>query len=394
MLDQNKFEKILNNYLSNALKFTPPNGQISVEAKQEGQHLVFAVKDSGRGIHPEDLPHVFDRFYQSNRADTPAEGGTGIGLSLSKELAQLLGGEVWAESVLGEGSSFYLRLPIIQAAVNKNVSPASVIDQEEVLTATIVESAPIAKQDIHILVVEDNKDLRDYYQIILSAYQVTLAENGQVALNLLNTQPLPNLIISDLMMPVMDGMQLLNALKSSDALRHLPVIMLTARTNRQDKIKALRFGIDDYLNKPFDEEELLVRIANLLKYSASRNEPLAKENSPAPSSGLSQTEMNWLEELESYILSQLTKPGLSVANIAHEFAMSESTLLRQLKKLTGLTPNQYLREVKLNQAQMYLTNQTFRNVAEVAYQVGFKDPTSFTRSFKKRFGKAPTAMAM
>lgn len=150
MLDQNKFEKILNNYLSNALKFTPPNGQISVEAKQEGQHLVFAVKDSGRGIHPEDLPHVFDRFYQSNRADTPAEGGTGIGLSLSKELAQLLGGEVWAESVLGEGSSFYLRLPIIQAAVNKNVSPASVIDQEEVLTATIVESAPIALSLIHI----------------------------------------------------------------------------------------------------------------------------------------------------------------------------------------------------------------------------------------------------
>lgn len=394
MLDQNKFEKILNNYLSNALKFTPPNGQVSVEAKQEGQHLVIAVKDSGRGIHPEDLPHVFDRFYQSNRADTPAEGGTGIGLSLSKELGQLLGGEVWAESTLGKGSSFFLRLPIVQAEGNKKVNPQPVIDQQETITDSDTESAAIAKQDIRILVVEDNQDLREYYQIILSAYNVTLAENGQVALNILNTQALPDLIISDLMMPVMDGMQLLNALKSSDALRHLPVIMLTARTNRQDKIKALRFGIDDYLNKPFDEEELLVRIANLLKYSASRNEPLAKDSLPAPSSGLSQTEMNWLEELESYILSQLTKPGLSVANIAYKFAMSESTLLRQLKKLTGLTPNQYLREVKLNQAQMFLTNQTYRSVAEVAYQVGFKDPTSFTRSFKKRFGKAPTEMAL
>jgi YesN/AraC family two-component response regulator len=190
----------------------------------------------------------------------------------------------------------------------------------------------------------------------------------------------------------MDGMQLLNALKSSDTLRHLPVIMLTARTNRQDKIKALRFGIDDYLNKPFDEDELLVRITNLLHHTASRSKSLTN-NANTTTSGLSQTEMNWLEELENYILSQLNMPGLSVTNIAHEFAMSESTLLRQLKKLTGLTPNQYLREVKLNQAQVFLTNQTYRSIAEVAYQVGFKDPTSFARSFKKRFGKAPTEVA-
>ena len=392
MLDQKKFEKIINNYLSNALKFTPPNGQVLVEAEQKGQYLNIFVKDTGRGIHPEDLPHVFNRFYQSTRGGTPAEGGTGIGLSLSKELGQLMGGKVWAESTLGQGSTFYLQLPVqeVSEIVKKSLAPA--IDHSPALVNNDIPPVATVDQNARILVVEDNKDLREYYQIILSAYQIQMAENGQVALDILNSQPLPNLIISDLMMPVMDGMQLLNALKSSDTLRHLPVIMLTARTNRQDRIKALRFGIDDYLNKPFDEDELLVRIANLLQHSASRTKSLANGN--APTSGLSQTDLNWLEELENYILSQLNKPGLSVTNIAHEFAMSESTLLRQLKKLTGLTPNHYLREVKLNQAQMFLTNQTYRSVAEVAYQVGFKDPTSFTRSFKKRFGKAPTEMVL
>jgi AraC-like DNA-binding protein len=187
----------------------------------------------------------------------------------------------------------------------------------------------------------------------------------------------------------MDGMQLLERLKASDDWRHLPVIMLTARTNRQDRIKALRFGIDDYLNKPFDEEELLVRINNLLLHSAARTAPKKNDTKKANTPGLSQPELDWLEQLENYILGALDQPGLSVVSIANEFAMSESTLLRQLKKLTGLTPNQYLREIKLNQAQFFLHNRTYRNVAEVAYRVGFKDPTSFSRSYRKRFGKAP-----
>lgn len=398
MLDRNKFEKILNNLLSNAIKFTPPQGKVKVKATQTEDLLCFTVTDNGRGIHSDDLPHIFDRFYQSKQTDAPTEGGTGIGLSMTKELTQLMSGRVWVESTLGQGSTFYLEIPKVLATEQHEVSR---LEQDLVASSSTPSLKPEngalrpevftkATGMARILVVEDNKDLREYYQLMLEGYQVELTEHGQEALEYLAKGALPDLIISDMMMPVMDGMQLLERLKSSDEWRHLPVIMLTARTNRKDRIKALRFGLDDYLNKPFDEEELKVRINNLLLHSAARTSSENERTPKATKPGLSQAELDWLEELEGYILKQLDQPGLSVASMANEFSMSESTLLRQLKKLTGLTPNRYLREIKLNQAQFFLHNRTYRSVAEVAYRVGFKDPTSFSRSYKKRFGKVPT----
>ncbi len=195
------------------------------------------------------------------------------------------------------------------------------------------------------------------------------------------------------MMPVMDGYQLLEKLKSNSATRHIPVIMLTARADIQDKLKALRIGVDDYLLKPFDEEELLVRIENLLKNQAARRTAVADEpESEAVAPLLSQPDQEWLEGFEGYVGQHLADDTLSISTLAYHFAMSESTLLRQLKRLTGLSPIQYLQEVRLNEARRLLENRRYNSVAQVASKVGYDDTRSFSRSFRQRFGKLPSEL--
>lgn len=392
MIDKKKFEKIVNNFLSNAIKFTPPTGRVLFSAKEEEDTILVSVKDNGRGISATDLPYVFDRFYQSKDKGAPAEGGTGIGLSMSRELAELMKGKVWAESTLGEGSIFYFRFP-------KQESKASPLPVEEFAGAAgakeglgAMVKAP-AVPGKHILIVEDNADLREYYQILLSDYTLTLAENGRSALDYLAGGKLPDLIISDLMMPVMDGMQLLALLKASDNLRHLPVIMLTAKTNQQVKIEALRHGIDDYLNKPFDDDEFQIRITNILLRQEERKVFLQEESDNDAKPTLAAADLNWLKEVEAFIFERLESPDLSIRLLSQAFSMSESTLLRQIKRLTGLTPNKYLQELRLSQAREFILSNEYRSISEVAYQVGFKDPAAFSRSFRKRFGKAPTEIA-
>jgi YesN/AraC family two-component response regulator len=202
---------------------------------------------------------------------------------------------------------------------------------------------------------------------------------------------LPHLVLSDLMMPVMDGYQLLEKLKSDDATRHIPVVMLTARAEAQDKLKALRIGVDDYLLKPFDEDELLARIENLLKNYAARRAAAAEESEPSAGVPLlSRPDREWLEVFEGYVRKHLSSDLLSVAELTREFAMSESTLLRQLKRLTGLTPVQYLLEVRLTEARRLLENRTFSSIAQVAARVGYDDARSFSRAFRQRFGKLPS----
>ncbi len=193
------------------------------------------------------------------------------------------------------------------------------------------------------------------------------------------------------MMPVMDGYQLLEKLKSDDATRHIPVIMLTARAAAKDRLKALRIGVDDYLTKPFEEEELLVRIENLLKNKAARKmavpDETVEEKAEVVLPGADQA---WLENFEKHVRGNLASDLLTIPQIAHRFAMSESTLLRQLKRLAGLTPIQYLQEMRLDQARHLLENRRFDSISKVAVEVGYSDARSFSRSFSKRFGKSPS----
>ena len=413
--DTDKFEKIAHNFLSNALKFTPKDGQVELIIEEVENEIVLQVKDNGKGIHPEDLPHIFDRFYQSKQPNEPEQGGTGIGLSLSKELAGLLGGRVWAESELGKGSTFFFRFPKkITTTYDVAKTPdmiAAPVPPQAASTATgwaeitdLTDAIP--EVQVHgnnaerptLLIVEDNPDLRNYIQIILEEdFQVTTAENGQQAWDLLSATPDKfNLIVSDLMMPFMDGFQLLEKIKQHDALRHLPVIMLTARADAKVKMKALRVGVDDYLIKPFIEEELKVRIKNLLgnlqeRLKAYSDSLSNKPRDPQPERPvIGEADAEWLAAAEQVLEKMLNDRQFTLEWAAQQLHLSKRQFHRKIKQLTGLSPNLYLREMRLQKAHEYIHKGTYRSVKEVAAAVNFSDPKYFSKLFQQRFGILPS----
>lgn len=396
MLDKPKFQKIINNYLSNAIKYTALLGQIKFKAWERNGDLLISVTDTGRGIHPNDLPYIFDRFYQAKHTYDKSSGGTGIGLSLTQELAKLMDGRVWVESDLGKGSTFYAEIPL------KIVSRQDVGQSATVAVSAVEISKPQkhTREVTRILIVEDNKELREYYEIILTDYDIVSTENGLEALQYLqSTTQLPDLILSDLMMPIMNGMELLQKLKSNDLWYQIPVVMLTAKNNRDSKIQALRVGVDDYITKPFDDEELLIRIENLLTNARNRksiDQQVAgaegTDQSLAYKPTSSQEDLKWLETFESYIIDHISDDRLSIDSLGQEFAMSVSTLRRQIKRLTGLTPSKYLAEHRLNAARQMLESRKYNNISKVARDVGYANESSFARAFKSRYGITPRSL--
>ncbi len=421
-VDADKLTKIVNNLLSNALKFTPAGGSVTVTVEDAGGMIRLAVADTGRGIRAEDLPKVFDRFYQTSKPDAAAEGGTGIGLALCREFSELLKGKIWAESQVGAGSTFVFEFPkkeTLGVASAEELDDFAAPDEDVFQPETGPALAKIAQPKTaagalpKILLVEDNPSLRDYVKLILSdKYQVETAENGQEALEVLtnpkhqNTQtPKHNLIISDIMMPVMDGFQLLEKLKSDERWRQIPVVMLTARADAADKLKALRIGVDDYMLKPFDEEELLARVANLLKNASGRatdDGPVAEASEPnarfvnfskvdkSTTLRPSAEELDWLAELEKTVEREVGKPTLNADALAETMLMSRTKFFQQVKRLTGITVNEYILEVRFRRARTMLENRQVVSVKSAAGAVGFRDVEYFSKQFRGRFGKAPS----
>jgi len=404
LTDEDKLGKIITNLLSNALKFTPAGGSVLVEAEREDNQLKITVADTGRGIPAEELEHIFERFYQSKQKDVPLEGGTGIGLAFCKELAAVLGGSLEAESQVGKGSTFILRVPY-QAA-----STASPEDEKPYSTRPgaaegSVLTKPSSSSDEtpqgRLLIVEDNQALREYLEAILSpAYRVHCVKNGREALSWLeqNGAGALDLIISDVMMPEMDGFTLLEKLKEDNRYQLLPVIMLTALARRESRLRALRIGVDDYLLKPFEEEELLARIQSLLRnYQLRSEEPDPAEGTEreAEQEALgtrpeSEEELEWLAKMERITLERLGDTNFKVGDLADDLSVSTRQLFRRVKQLTGLTPNQYLQEARLEAARRMLEQKRFSSVKSVAYEVGFKDTRYFSRQYKARFGRLPS----
>lgn len=415
LIDENKFEKIVFNYISNALKFTPENGHVVLELQEFEKTLLLSVKDNGKGIYPEDMPQLFERFFQTNRIDAAIEGGTGIGLALVKEFAQLFGGKVWAENNSGKkpnenGSTFYLKWPKRIAELPSSETFDTKKDENfkpkpAFLTRKIQKEYHLPKPVI--LVVEDNPDMRDYiFHILEEEFNVVTAENGKIALEQLQTLSNCQLILSDIMMPVMDGFQLIEILKSNDRYKNIPVIMLTARADVKDKLKALRIGVDDYILKPFETEELLVRIKNLLVryherkiFNVSLHNKDQKENkSGRPqdfhltdlSNNPSKEDTEWLINLEKLILKEVQNDLLTVSWLSGQLNLSERQIQRRLKSLTGLNPNLYIREIRLQEARYLLENRFVDSVKKAAWKVSYRDEKYFSNLFKERFGKLPS----
>ncbi|MEM6317701.1 MAG: ATP-binding protein, partial [Bacteroidota bacterium] len=391
LLDRNKVEKIAINLIGNALKFTPKGGTILLSLKELPDALEFTVKDTGRGIHPDDLPNIFDRYYQTSKTDTLLEGGTGIGLAYSLELAKLMHGDLKVKSQWGKGSIFYFSFP-------KKVS----LDSQVTITESELKKPESSREkatkdkQATILVVEDNEDLQRYLStLLLESFQVEVASNGAVALEVLATKierknPLPNLILSDVMMPELDGFQLLKKLKATDTLRGIPIVMLTARTKLNDKLHALRIGVDDYLTKPFVPAELFARIENLLNNANNReyNETAASNlQSTSPTS----KELMWLREIEQIVLANSTDIRFSVDDLAEAVQLGRRQLTRRVKKCTGLSPAAYIKEARLNKARELLESGKVESVKRLALEVGFLNVDYFGQQFKERFGRLPSS---
>ncbi len=398
VVDQNKLEKVINNLLSNAFKFTPKGGHIKLRQFDQEETLLFQVEDSGPGIAPEDIPNIFKRYYQAASHPT-AQAGTGIGLALSYQYVKLFEGRLWVESEVGKGSLFQVQIP-----KKLSRSRAGATEDAEMYTGPAIEDHRVAGKlsgQLKILLVEDNEDLRSYLSYILGKrYELETKSNGAEALEYLELhQKLPDLIITDLMMPVMDGFQLLNRLRSTQRYSYIPVIMLTAKTNMRDKLAALRIGIDDYLVKPFLEEELVARVDNLLRNIRPQRQPesdLAEQDKAftehyGETLPKNQKDLEWLVQLEDVILQQLGDFNLTADMVARKMLMSRTQLFRKIKKLTGLTVNQYIQEMRFQEARKLLEDQKHRSVKSVALTVGFKHVKNFSQRFKDRFGRLPSS---
>lgn len=406
--DGDKWEKMLTNLLSNALKFTPPGGTVAVRFQYDtaAAELTLDVVDSGQGIPADRVTHVFDRFYQGDDSDTRRGEGTGIGLALTKELVQLHGGQIRLTTVEGKGTTVQICVPVqqltdlIPTGEDANLRPVLIPDVPTDDQPRRTEAPAVTKglsalalpgESSLVLVVEDNADVRAFIRSALSqaTYTILEAHHGEAGL-VSARQHVPDLVITDLMMPVMDGYALCRALKADERTSHIPVVMLTAKAGVDSRIEGLETGADSYVAKPFHTGELLAQVENLIRgreqlrhhYRRLGFSGLAKE--PLPT-----IEQVFLGRVRTTIEAHVDDESFSVETLGHEVDMSRMQLHRKLKALLNLAPGDLIRHVRLERAHELLSRNV-GTVAEVAYAVGFGNPANFSTSFARHFGYAPS----
>lgn len=393
--DPERMLQIVYNLLSNAIKFTPSGGQVvlSAQLQGEGRFLQLEVRDTGVGIPAQDIPFIFNRFYQNQNLEKARAGGTGIGLALTKELVGLLGGEIAVQSPVtpdGKGTLFTVRLPVTRhAAPAAGLIAGETGNPQESLSTSLTNSQPQERQRATVLIVEDNPDVSAYLKSCLQPdYRTDFAFDGREGLRkALDT--IPDLIISDVMMPEMDGFELCETLKNDERCSHIPVVLLTARAGVENRILGLRRGADAYLAKPFHQEELKAVVHNLLelrkKLQARYGDPAswhARPSAPDP-------EEAFVRKAYGIVSERLSDSEFSVDVLCRELAMSQPQVHRKLTALTGKNATLFIRSVRLARAKELLL-QRDKNVQEVAFAVGFEDPKYFSRVFSEHYGVPPS----
>ncbi|MEO7982563.1 MAG: ATP-binding protein, partial [Bacteroidota bacterium] len=391
--DRDKLEKIVVNLLSNAFHFTAANGTVSFSVEKDEKRLRFTVQDNGVGMPKEQLDKIFDRFHQV----AGTEGGTGIGLSLAKELLQLHKGQISVQSETGKGSSFRVSIPIaaeFYSATEMNAHSPVMVNgitshNNELILLTDTEEAITDTSLPLVLITEDNTDLQQYISDTLrSQFQVQVAGNGKIGLQKA-IEFIPDCIISDVMMPEMDGIELCKRLKQEPATSHIPVILLTAKAGSGSRIEGLQTGADDYLIKPFDGTELIVRIQNLIEQRKQLRERYSKQViSILPEEITPSLEHDFIITVRRVIEENIDNELFGVAELANTVHLSRSQLHRKLKALTGQAPNELIRNYRLERA-LQLLQQHSGNISEVAFQTGFSSPAYFSKCFSDRYGYAP-----
>ena len=392
--------RIVENLISNSLKFTNEYGQIKVEISTEGKALRIEVSDNGIGIAEKDLPYVFDRFYQVDDTSIRQNEGTGIGLALVSELVELLGGDISVTSQLGIKTTFVTRLPITDDAPKRLISKEEIQNHVKDKTILGLISERVITEDSDdeglaflsgddrpiLLIIEDNSDVITYLMSCLKDnYEYLIGRNGKKGVDLA-LEYIPDIIITDLMMPIMDGYEVCEQLKSDPKTSHIPIIMLTAKAALEDRLIGLSKGADAYLSKPFNEEELHIRIENLLENRRAMQRQLQGTDLDS-----NDPESTFLREVKNVIFKHIDDENFDVNRLCREVAMSRAQLHRKIKALTDFSTGQYIRSIRMKEARKLLeTGQ--HNVSEVADMVGFRHHNSFTIAFKNEYGVPPSKM--
>ena len=409
--DKEKMARVVFNLLSNALKYTPTGGDIFVSLEDEGEKLRLHVRDTGKGIEKEETAKIFERFFQAKGAAS----GTGIGLALVKSFVELHMGEVWVESELGKGSDFIVEIPRKQAvdeqvihidddsvdnSVNASVSNCNYAADESVLQyiddgerkcGKVQQLVSENTNKPTVLVIDDNNDIRQYEHTLLQdSYIVLEAADGKEGLEVAKRE-VPDLVICDVMMPVMNGLQFTEQLKTHTATSHIPVIMLTAKNLEEHRAEGYEHGADSYITKPFHSKVLLARIENLLKQRKLLKHLFqgSKEvEQEIAESHLEDRDKQFLKQLHSIIQKNLSDSEFGVEDIGKQIGLSRVQLYRKVKAMTGSSVVDLLRKARLAKAKRLLESRSM-SVSEVAYDVGFSAPSYFTKCFKDEFGMLP-----
>ncbi|MEZ4859451.1 MAG: response regulator [Flavobacteriaceae bacterium] len=390
-VDDVKLQKVINNLLSNAIKFTPNGGKINVTLKKEKEEtLILEIEDTGKGIKTENLPHIFDRYFKTFDLDNNL--GSGIGMELTKGLVQFMDGTISVESKEGEGSKFTVRLPIKHTMEEKvDFSFEKPFVASNLANKAKVENTSIQEKPV-ILIVEDNVEIRNYFKDLFEdTYQILETPNGKKALEISESRKV-DFIISDVMMPVMNGFDFCKKIKSNTKTSHLPFIMVTAKTDDKSRLKGYKLGVDAYIEKPFNEAELVQIIENLLVKRKEQinffRQILEIKKVDTKNTKLHELDLYFIKTIQEFALNN--QQDKSMEALARQLLMSRTQLHRKIKQLTNMSITQYINHVKLEKAKKLL-HSTSLTVSEIAYEIGFEDPKYFSKLFKKEQGKTPSS---
>lgn len=387
--DKNKMYKVVNNLLSNALKFTPDGGFISIrmntDVENDRNFIKIAISDSGCGIAKDELNKIFDRFYQSNKKEETPLGSSGIGLHLVKEYVDMHEGKITVESEKDKGSVFTVYIPA-DLKSEEDISDRNGQEQEKEIESE--SEQPSSKKTV--LVIEDNTEFRHFLaEQLNNEFKALEAEDGEVG-EKMAIQYSPDLIVSDLMMPKMDGLTLCKKLKANIQTSHIPFILLTARSSDEAKMDGYEAGADSYISKPFNFDMLAIRIRKLIEQQEKRQELFHKSIEVTPSSiTINSLDEEFIQKALRYVEKNMDNTEYSIENLSSDVGLHRSHLYRKLQSITGQTPIDFMRTIRLKRAAQLLKDSRY-NISEIAYMVGFNTIKYFNKYFKEEFGMTPT----
>jgi len=389
--DKELTEKVMTNLIGNAIKYTPKNGFIEINAAEKQGRFEFSITNNGNHLSKEEMEHIFDRFYKGKQQ----KDGIGIGLSLVKELTAFAKGNINVKALRDDKINFFLKLPVSKEFFSTeeiDVSDTGRVQIENNLIHADTENqseyiAESRNTQQKLLLVEDDRDMRLFIKSILkNNYAVSEAEHGSEGIQKA-LQESPDLIVSDVMMPVKSGIELCNELKFNEHTSHIPIILLTAKVGDKNEIEGLRSGADDYVTKPFNKEILKLKIRNLLQSREHLKKLYSQTFNLSPELFVTSTEQGFLERLEKITKEHLTNPSLSSEEFSRLMGMSRSQLHKKLRAVLGVSTSEFIRSQRLKMAKKLLKSQ--RNVSEISYLVGFNTPSYFSKCFKEAFGCTP-----